>query len=157
MQNARHEGVADRIKIQTGDARALPIADERFDVVLSRWMVPNLESDHDQRQALDEMWRVVRPGGVMVLADIAHTQAYLYHLAALGAVSCDMLDGGFEARVMGCLTARRRNRRHFSASSRASMIPTERFRRPRERTMRATASLDRGTCATVFVMSRVPA
>jgi hypothetical protein len=50
------------------------------------------------------MWRVLRPGGTVVLADIAHTHAYLDHLVGLGASSCDMLDGGVEARIMGYLS-----------------------------------------------------
>ena len=43
-ENARIEGVVDRVMIQTGDARALPFTDAAFDVVLSHWTVHNLEA-----------------------------------------------------------------------------------------------------------------
>ena len=38
-QNARAEGVAGRIKLKDGDARALPFGDATFDVVVSSLVV----------------------------------------------------------------------------------------------------------------------
>ena len=35
LENARREGVADRVEVRTGDARELPFADKLFDVVVS--------------------------------------------------------------------------------------------------------------------------
>lgn len=104
QQNARIEGVADRVRIDTGDARALPYADGIFDVVLSHWVVHNLEPAADRLKALDEMLRVLRPGGVLALADIACFAQYREHLRARGVVQLRFLDGGFEARVMGVLS-----------------------------------------------------
>ncbi len=40
--NARRAGVADRVRIDTGDMRALPYDAASFDVVLSHWVVHNL-------------------------------------------------------------------------------------------------------------------
>ena len=104
LENARREGVADRVRVETGDARALPNADASFDAVLSHWVVHNLPSDADRVRALDEMCRVLRPGGVLVLADIAHLSEYCAHLAARGVSDVRVLDGGWEARVMGLLS-----------------------------------------------------
>ena len=104
MDNARIEGVADRVRFDTGDARTLPYTDSSFDVVLSHWVVHNLEPAADRLKALDEMLRVLRPGGVMVLADIAGFAEYRRHLLARGVTQLRFDDGGLEARVMGALS-----------------------------------------------------
>jgi hypothetical protein len=104
LRNAQIEGVAHRVRIDTGDARALPYADDSFDVVLSHWVVHNLEEASDRLRVLDEMWRVLRPGGVLALADIAFVLAYREHFSALGASPIQCLDGGLEARLMGLLS-----------------------------------------------------
>lgn len=104
LDNARLEGVADRVRIDTGDARALPYADGSFDVVLSHWVVHNLDRSEDRLKALDEMWRVLRPGGVLVVADIACIAEYRAHLASKKLTQLQFLDGGLEARVMGVLS-----------------------------------------------------
>jgi SAM-dependent methyltransferase len=104
LENAHIEGVADRVRIDTGDARALPYADASFDVVVSHWVVHNLEPAADRLKALDEMLRVLRPGGVLALADIACFAQYREHLQARGVVQLRFLDGGLEARVMGVLS-----------------------------------------------------
>jgi arsenite methyltransferase len=101
LENARHERVADRVRVETGDARALPFADASFDVVLSHWVVHNLPRQADRLRALDEMLRVLRPGGVVVLADIANLAEYHAHLASRGIREIRFFDGGWEARVMG--------------------------------------------------------
>mgnify|MGYP000745263105 CR=1 FL=1 len=90
--------------IDTGDARALPYPDGSFDVVLSHWVVHNLEPAADRVKALDEMLRVLRPGGVLALADIASIAQYREHLQSRGVVQLRFQDGGFEARMMGVLS-----------------------------------------------------
>jgi SAM-dependent methyltransferase len=102
--NAEREGVADRIQIRTGDARELPLPDSSVDVVMSHWVVHNIDAERDRIKALDEMWRVLRPGGVLVLADIAYVENYCDYLKSLDTKSLLMLDGGWEARVMGTLS-----------------------------------------------------
>jgi ubiquinone/menaquinone biosynthesis C-methylase UbiE len=52
------------VHLLRGDASALPLASESFDVVLS---VTALEFIERRQQALNEMWRVVRPGGRLVV------------------------------------------------------------------------------------------
>jgi arsenite methyltransferase len=104
LDNARIEGVPDRVRVDTGDARKLPYADNSFDLVLSHWLIHNLEAPEVRLTELDEMIRVLRPGGVILLADIACFAHYRQHLHARGVTQLQFLDGGLEARVMGVLS-----------------------------------------------------
>jgi len=75
-ENARLEGVADRIDIQTGDARKLPFPDATFDTVVSSVALHNIYDDPGRRQAIAEIARVLRPGGHVLIVDIRHTAQY---------------------------------------------------------------------------------
>lgn len=105
LANARREGVANKVRVDTGDARKLPYGDDSFDLVLSHWVVHNIDAAADRFQVLDEMLRVLRPGGVIALADIAFLVDYQQHLLQRGAVDLQFLNGGVEARIMGLLSA----------------------------------------------------
>ncbi len=87
LRNLALEGVADRVTIETADMRALPFPDATFDLVVSSLAIHNLASDADRARALDEAWRVLAPGGRLVIADIQATQSYAARLTALGAHS----------------------------------------------------------------------
>jgi arsenite methyltransferase len=84
-RNASLEGVADRVEIETGDMRALPFADASFDLVVSSLAIHNIRKDADRRKAIAEGFRVLKPGGRMVLADIRATATYEDALRTLGA------------------------------------------------------------------------
>lgn len=101
LHNATVEGVADRVRIETGDARKLPFEDASVDIVLSHWVVHNIEDLTDRKLVLSEMWRVLRPGGVIAVADINHVSEYVEQLRELGATSIIFSDGGIEAKIMG--------------------------------------------------------
>jgi arsenite methyltransferase len=83
-ENARREGVEKRIEIATGDARALPFPDQSFDAVMSHWVVHNLPSEAERDLALEEMARILRPGGQLILADIENRERYSAKLEAIG-------------------------------------------------------------------------
>lgn len=104
LENARLEGVADRVSVETGDARALPFADACFDRVLSHWVIHNLPDAADRTRALAEMLRVLRPGGVLILGDIAHHADYHKQLAARGLTDIRTYTGGWESRIIGVLS-----------------------------------------------------
>jgi SAM-dependent methyltransferase len=59
---ARSKGPSARLFL--GDAAALPLAADSFDLVLS---VTALEFIAHREQAVDEMWRALRPGGRLVV------------------------------------------------------------------------------------------
>ena len=85
LRNASLEGVSDRIQVETGDLRALPYADESFELVVSSLAIHNIRSNDGRRRALLEGFRVLKPGGRMVVADIRPTAIYEEALRTFGA------------------------------------------------------------------------
>lgn len=62
--NASRANIA--VNLYIADAQALPIADESMDLVLNYGA---LNAYNDQKQALSEMARVLKPGGILVCLD----------------------------------------------------------------------------------------
>jgi arsenite methyltransferase len=89
LRNASLEGVAGRIQIETGDMRALPHPDATFDVVVSSLAIHNIRSNADRKRAVFEGFRVLKPGGRMVIADIRATAIYEEALGELGAANVE--------------------------------------------------------------------
>jgi arsenite methyltransferase len=85
LRNASLEGVGDRVIIETADMRALPFPDACFDLVVSSLAIHNIRSNTDRRRAIAEGFRVLKPGGRMVIADIRATAVYADALRTLGA------------------------------------------------------------------------
>jgi arsenite methyltransferase len=85
LENAALEGVRDRIEVETGDMRRLPFADGSFDLVVSSLAIHNVRSSGERAKAIEEAWRVLKPGGRLVIADIRATARYADTLRALGA------------------------------------------------------------------------
>lgn len=83
--NAAAAGVAGRVELRTADMRELPFADASFDVVVSSMAIHNIGSASGRDQAIDQAWRVLRPGGRLLLVDIQHAGQYQARLRALGA------------------------------------------------------------------------
>jgi SAM-dependent methyltransferase len=83
-ENARREGVADRVEVVDGDARSLPFADESFDVVVSSLALHNIYDSAQRAQAVREIARVLRLGGSLAVVDIQHTDEYVRVLKECG-------------------------------------------------------------------------
>ncbi|WP_051362367.1 class I SAM-dependent methyltransferase [Solimonas soli] len=84
LRNARLESVAGRIEVRSADARRLPFDAASFDVVLSSWTLHNIAERDGRRRAIEEIMRVLRPGGRVVLIDIRHGAEYAALLRELG-------------------------------------------------------------------------
>lgn len=95
-RNAELEGVADRIVLQTGNMTEMPFPDATFDVVVSNAAVHNLKKAEDRAQALSHIWRVTKPGGRIVIGDIAHTRQYEQVLRDLGATDVTRRSAGID-------------------------------------------------------------
>ena len=73
MKNAKAEGVADKIEFKQADVRKLPFGDASFDVIVSSGALHHIGRDRsDHEQAINEMLRVLKPGGKIALMDITH-------------------------------------------------------------------------------------
>ncbi len=75
-QNARLEGVGDRVTFQTGSAAKLPFPDETFDLAASNLVFHEVSGVPDKRELLREALRVVKPGGHFVFQDLFLIQQY---------------------------------------------------------------------------------
>jgi SAM-dependent methyltransferase len=84
QENARVEGVAERVAVQTGDMRALPFADASFDVVLASLAIHNVADQAGRTKAVQEIARVLKPGGQVALLDFQCTGEYVHALRDLG-------------------------------------------------------------------------
>jgi ubiquinone/menaquinone biosynthesis C-methylase UbiE len=85
LRNASLEGVGGRVHIETTDMRALPFPDATFDLVVSSLAIHNIRSNADRKRAIAEGFRVTKPGGRIVIADIRATAIYADALRKLGA------------------------------------------------------------------------
>jgi arsenite methyltransferase len=88
-RNASREGVEGRAEVTTGDMRTLPFPDATFDLVVSSLAIHNIRSTADRRRAVAEAFRVLKPGGRIVIADIRATRTYEEALRTLGAANIE--------------------------------------------------------------------
>lgn len=84
QHNADLEGVADRVELHTADMRQLPFEKDSFDVIVSSVAIHNINDRNGRERAIEEAWRVLRPGGRMLIADISNSHEYEDKLAGLG-------------------------------------------------------------------------
>ncbi len=84
LENARLEGVGDRVEVKTGDMRKLPFPDASFDAVVSNVAIHNVYEREGRAQAMSEIARVLKPGGRVVIHDIRFVNQYGAALAGHG-------------------------------------------------------------------------
>jgi len=84
LENARMEAVSDRVRIVTGDMRALPLTDRSVDVVLSSLAIHNVQGEAGRTRAIAEIARVLKPGGVVVIQDFQNIRRYAAELRSRG-------------------------------------------------------------------------
>jgi SAM-dependent methyltransferase len=83
-ENARLEGVSDRVEVKDGDARRLPFADGTFDVVVTQSVLHNIYNSAERETAVREIARVLKPGGWLLIGDVRHTGRYVQVLRQSG-------------------------------------------------------------------------
>ncbi|MEO3873253.1 class I SAM-dependent methyltransferase [Nonomuraea sp. B12E4] len=93
--NAVAEGVSDRVEPVTGDMRELPFGDGAFDVIVSSLAVHNIPDAEGRARAVGEAHRVLRPGGLLLVADFQHAPAYEATLRELGVTDVRRRDLGW--------------------------------------------------------------
>jgi arsenite methyltransferase len=92
LENARREGVADRVEVRTADMRKIPFPAGAFDVVVSSQAIHNIYDAGGRAQAIGEIARVLAPGGRALIRDIRHLDDYRGILAARGVSDIRALD-----------------------------------------------------------------
>ena len=76
-------GVDGRTEVRTGDARTLPLEDASVDVATAGLILDHLDGA-DRRLAVDELLRVLRPGGRLVAVDHRRLDDVLDQLRVAG-------------------------------------------------------------------------
>jgi arsenite methyltransferase len=94
-QNAKIEGVSEKVRIDTGDARKLVYPDGHYDAAVSTLAIHNISDANGRDQAIREMWRVVKPGGRLVIFDLFHTAHYAQVLREAGATDVTLSATGW--------------------------------------------------------------
>jgi SAM-dependent methyltransferase len=88
--NAKLEGVAEKVRIETGDAQKLVYPDNHYDVVVSSLALHNIPEQDARAQAVREMVRVLKPGGKLAIFDLFRTGEYAEVLRASGAKDVEL-------------------------------------------------------------------
>jgi arsenite methyltransferase len=104
LENARREGVAERVEVKTADMRELPFPDATFDVVVSNAAIHNLYAKDDRAKAIREIARVLKPGGRALIDDIRHGREYALAFVASGCRKAESTGSILEAMFLGLLT-----------------------------------------------------
>jgi arsenite methyltransferase len=93
--NAKLEGVADRVRFETGDIRKLVYPEKSYDVVVSAVAIHNLGGREDRDKAVRELWRLLKPGGRLLIVDVFHVGEYAEALRDAGAQDVTIGSHGF--------------------------------------------------------------
>jgi arsenite methyltransferase len=79
-RNLELEGVTSLCHLISIAAQDMPFPDASFDVVVSNLCLHNIYERAARRRAVDQIARVLKPGGVAILSDFKHTSEYARQL-----------------------------------------------------------------------------
>ena len=82
--NLELEGVSDRCTLLGIPAQEMTFPDVSFDVIVSNLCLHNIYDRKLRRQAVQQIARVLKPGGVAILSDYKHTGEYSEQLRQAG-------------------------------------------------------------------------
>ena len=94
-ENAKLEGVGEKVRFEPGNLLKLVYPENNFDVVMSSLAIRNLSDAKDRAQAVKEMYRVLKPGGRLLIFDTLRTGEYAKTLEAAGAREVTLSEKGF--------------------------------------------------------------
>lgn len=83
-RNLELEGVTGFCSLVSKPAQEMPFADSSFDLVVSNLCLHNIYDRSTRRKAIEQIARVLRPGGTAILSDYKLTGEYARQLKELG-------------------------------------------------------------------------
>lgn len=83
-------------ELVTGDMTKLTFEDDCFDVVVASLSIHNVKPKSSRQQVIDEAYRVLRPGGQLVIMDIEHVGEYRKRLEQLGVKDISVKHAGLD-------------------------------------------------------------
>lgn len=101
-ENAKVEGIGDKVRFENGDARKLVYPDGQYDVVVSSLAIHNIGEREGRAQAVREMYRVLKPRGRLLIFDIFHAGQYAQILRECEAEDVALSSWG----ILWCVPAR---------------------------------------------------
>lgn len=84
LENARRAGVLEQVEVVSGDMMKMSFEDASFDVIVSSMAIHNIPTVEGRKKAIQEIVRVLKPGGQLALLDFQHTKEYRRSLQDLG-------------------------------------------------------------------------
>lgn len=82
--NAKLEGVSDKVELISGDMVNMQFNDSQFDVIVSSMAIHNVPTSEGRFKAIQEIVRTLKVSGHLVILDFQHTREYEKYLKQLG-------------------------------------------------------------------------
>ncbi|EHI99476.1 Methyltransferase type 11 [Clostridium sp. DL-VIII] len=76
MRNAELEGVLQKVEVRNEDVRSMSFPNDTFDVVLSNLCIHNIPTKDGRKKACQEIARVLKPNGTVIISDKSHIKEY---------------------------------------------------------------------------------
>lgn len=65
-----NQASAAKVDLIQGDIREIPLPDNQFDIVLAGAVLHHLREDEDWHQVFKKLYRIIRPGGCLMVSDL---------------------------------------------------------------------------------------
>ncbi|MGF7231827.1 class I SAM-dependent methyltransferase [Arachidicoccus sp.] len=84
MQNARLEGVSNRVEVLNENIIRTSFESASFDLILSNLCLHNIYEKESRKAACEEIYRLLKPGAKAIISDFRHTAVYKNIFEQLG-------------------------------------------------------------------------